>query len=203
MDLSQTGIRLQKSVRGFFPDQYDIMDDDDFSVVDSPGEVIDPSAYDKQRLSLQTYLDSLPYECESVEDMQSRLEDIVEKIFICAKSKNWLVLSTWDGMLQWYLYFASKNKLSSNIVYSWLLMRYPMEKSTRAKLVRLYYELCLLPGVEPRVLRSWADMLSRLLSNKAGLKRKLEVGDLQLPWQPLWRVLQRELWPKSSLEDSS
>ena len=82
-------------------------------------------------------------------------------------------------------------------------MRYPMEKSTRSKLVRLYYELCLLPGVEPKILRSWADMLSRLLSNKAGLKRKLEASDLQLPWQPLWRVLQRELRPKSSVEDSS
>lgn len=82
-------------------------------------------------------------------------------------------------------------------------MRYPMEKVTRAKLVALYYELCLVPGVEPRVLRSWADMLSRLLSNKPGLKRKLEPSDLQLSWQPLWRVLQRELWPKGSLEEPS
>ncbi|KDR84826.1 hypothetical protein GALMADRAFT_233236 [Galerina marginata CBS 339.88] len=162
------------------------MDDDEISVVDSPGEVTETAAYDKQRASLQTYLDSLPYECESVEDMQARLEEIVEKIYICAKAKNWLVLSTWDGMLQ-----------------CWLLMRYPMEKTTRAKLVRLYYELCLVPGVEPRVLRSWADMLSRLLANKPGLKRKLEASDLELPWQPLWRVLQRELWPKSSLEESS
>lgn len=86
---------------------------------------------------------------------------------------------------------------------SWLLMRYPMPKSTRAKLVRLYYELCLVPGVEPRVLRSWADMLSRLLSNKPGLKRKLEVTDLSLPWQPLWRALQKELWPKKRIQDSS
>ncbi|KAF9535499.1 hypothetical protein CPB83DRAFT_841859 [Crepidotus variabilis] len=85
----------------------------------------------------------------------------------------------------------------------WLLMRYPMQKSTRVALVHLYYELCLLPGVEPRVLRSWADMLSRLLSNKPGLKRKLESTDLELPWLPLWRVLQKELWPKSSLDESS
>jgi len=84
-----------------------------------------------------------------------------------------------------------------------MLMRYPMHKTTRAKLVRLYYELCLVPGVEPRVLRSWADMLSRLLANKPGLKRKLESTDLELAWQPLWRVLQKELWPKGSLEDSS
>ena len=82
-------------------------------------------------------------------------------------------------------------------------MRYPMQKSTRAKLVRLYYELCLVPGVEPRVLRSWADMLSRLLANKPGIKPKLDVTDLTLPWKPLWRVLQKELWPKTTLDDST
>ena len=86
---------------------------------------------------------------------------------------------------------------------SWLLMRYPMQKSTRAKLVHLYYELCLVPGIEPRVLRSWADMLSRLLSNKPGVKPKLDATDLSLPWQPLWRVLRKELWPKTTLDDST
>ena len=86
---------------------------------------------------------------------------------------------------------------------SWLLMRYPMQKSTRAKLVRLYYELCLVPGIEPRVLRSWADMLSRLLANKSGMKPKLDATDLALPWKPLWRVLQKELWPKTTLSDST
>ena len=101
-------------------------------------------------------------------------------------------------------YFLRMLRVSSLIInYSWMLMRYPMHKTTRAKLVRLYYELCLVPGVEPRVLRSWADMLSRLLASKPGLKRKLETTDLELPWKPLWRVLQKELWPKNSLEDSS
>lgn len=79
-----------------------IMDDEEMSIGDSVGETPDPTAFDKQRASLQTYLTALPYECESVEEMQSRLEQIVEKIYVCAKSKNWLVLSTWDGMLQWY-----------------------------------------------------------------------------------------------------
>jgi proteasome activator subunit 4 len=78
-----------------------------------------------------------------------------------------------------------------------------MQKSTRAKLVRLYYELCLVPGIEPRVLRSWADMLSRLLANKPGIKPKLDATDLSLPWKPLWRILQKELWPKSTLDDST
>lgn len=82
-------------------------------------------------------------------------------------------------------------------------MRYPMPKSTRAKLVSLYYELCLVPGLEPRVIRSWADMLSRLLSNKSGSKRNLQAEDLQLDWKPMWDALQKELWPKGRLQDSS
>ena len=82
-------------------------------------------------------------------------------------------------------------------------MRYPMPKTTRAKLTRLYYELCLVPGIEPRVMRSWADMLSRLICNKPDSRRKLDATDLQLPWRPLWRVLQKELWPKKRMHDSS
>jgi proteasome activator subunit 4 len=59
------------------------------------------SAYEKQRASLQSYLDSLPYECESVEEMQDKLEVIIGKILICAKTQNWLLLSTWDSILHW------------------------------------------------------------------------------------------------------
>lgn len=81
-------------------------------------------------------------------------------------------------------------------------MRYPMPKTTRAKLARLYYELCLIPGLEPRVIRSWADMLSRLLSAKPDQRRKLEAKDLQLPWRPLWRVIMKELWPKRRLTEA-
>ena len=81
------------------------MEDDDVDIfdIDSTGEPTDQSAMEEQRASLQTYLDSLPYECETVEEMQTRLEEIVQKIYICARTKNWLVLSMWDGMLQWYV----------------------------------------------------------------------------------------------------
>lgn len=162
------------------------MEDDGFSITDTPIESVTLSDYEKQLSSLQTYLSSVPYNTESVELMHQKLEGIVGKIFIFAKSQNWLVLSTWDGLLQ-----------------CWLLMRYPMPKSTRAKLVRLYYELTLVPGVEPRVTRSWTDMLSRLLASKPGSRRKLEASDLQLPWKPLWRALQKEIWPKKRIQDSS
>jgi proteasome activator subunit 4 len=83
--------------------------DDEMSILESPtpgeDDNLSPeqSAFEKQRASLQIYLDSVPYECETIEEMQAKLEDIVGKIMICAEAKNWLLLTTWDGMLQWYV----------------------------------------------------------------------------------------------------
>lgn len=73
-------------------DDLDVLDDDNLSV-DDPLE--------KQRAALQIYLDSVPYECESLDQMQTKLEKIVEKIIICAQSKSWLTITHWDGLLQW------------------------------------------------------------------------------------------------------
>ncbi|KAF5384731.1 hypothetical protein D9757_006213 [Collybiopsis confluens] len=160
--------------------------DDDISLADTPlGDAYDSSSLEAQKKSLQTYLSSVPYECESIESMQAKLEEIVGKMAVCATTQNWNQMTVWDKMLQ-----------------CWMIMRYPMPKTTRAKLVRLYYELCILPGIEARVTRSWADMLSRLLATKAG-KRKLEPSDLQLPWKPLWLALQKELWTKKRVQDTT
>lgn len=161
------------------------MDEDASS--DTVGEVEVMEVDDQSTVpGWQTYVNSLPYQCESYEEMQAKLEEIVGKIYICAKSRNWLQLTTWDGVLQ-----------------CWLLMKYPMAKTCRAKLVRLYYDLSLLPGIEARLVRGWTDMVTRLLANKTGQKRKLEATDLVLPWKPLWRSLQKELWPKNRLYEST
>jgi len=86
-----------------FSDHRADMEDDSMSYLDTPaGDYIDQSSYDKQKSYLETYVNSVPYECESIEYMHQRLEEIVGKIYICAKSQNWLALATWDGMLQWY-----------------------------------------------------------------------------------------------------
>ncbi|KAJ7462735.1 armadillo-type protein [Mycena galericulata] len=115
---------------------------------------------DDDQAAFQSYLDAAPYACESPEEMLSKLEQIISKMHVCIKARNWLVLSTWDGLLE-----------------CWLLMRYPLSKSIRAKLVHLYYELILLPGIDARTCRNWVHMFNRL------------------PWQPLWRIVKKELWP--------
>jgi proteasome activator subunit 4 len=75
--------------------------EDDIPITETSSEAGDLPAYEKQRASLQTYLDSLPYQAETIDEMQQKLEHIVGMIYVCAKSRNWLVLSTWDGMLRW------------------------------------------------------------------------------------------------------
>lgn len=102
-------------------------------------------------------------------------------------------LGCYVGMVNFQPLFHPKYLISP----SWLQLRYPITTSTRAKLVRFYYELCLIPGLDVRVIRSWADIISRLLG-KTG-KRRLESGDLHLPWRPLWQVLYKELFPKKRL----
>jgi proteasome activator subunit 4 len=79
------------------------MDEDILSDTTLTSDSFTPEQTDmeKQLASLKTYVSAVPYECESVEEMQAKLENIVGKIFVCAKAKNWFVLSVWDGLLQW------------------------------------------------------------------------------------------------------
>jgi hypothetical protein len=102
--ISATGVDLKYHLSSSAGSEID-MSDDEISVSDGPGQddslLSEQSVLEKQRAALQVYLNSVPYECESVEEMQTKLEEIVGKIMICAHAKNWLSLTTWDGMLQW------------------------------------------------------------------------------------------------------
>jgi len=77
-------------------------DHDCLSVAETPNEPgdADASTADKHRVLIQTYLSSLPYVCESIDEMQAKLEDIVGKIAVCAHVKDWVSLDAWDNKLQ-------------------------------------------------------------------------------------------------------
>jgi hypothetical protein len=85
----------------FAMEEEDISTAPDSPIIESADLSREQAIIVKQRASLQTYLSSLPYNTESEEDMQARLEFILGRIIICAEAKNWLVLATWDGVLQW------------------------------------------------------------------------------------------------------
>ena len=53
----------------------------------------------------QAYLKSLPYPCETDEQMLANLEFIIGRVAICAETKDFMTLSTWDAVLEWYAPF--------------------------------------------------------------------------------------------------
>lgn len=59
-----------------------------------------------------------------------------------------------------------------------------------------------IPSIEPKYIHLFALSLDRTIVTKLGHKRKLEPEELVLPWQPLWQVLKKEVWP-SKRETSS
>jgi len=97
-DITQVlaSISSSDSFHQVFSSDLNMDDDDDVSTIGSQEQ-----SWVEER-SLQTYLDSIPYEGESIEEMQTKLEFIISRLYIAARAKNWELVTTWDGPLQWY-----------------------------------------------------------------------------------------------------
>ncbi|EJD04282.1 uncharacterized protein FOMMEDRAFT_167503 [Fomitiporia mediterranea MF3/22] len=139
----------------------------------------------RQRAALRTYIDSVPYDCESPEEMEEKLANIVDMIYISAKSDQLDLMRSWDGVLS-----------------TWLLLKYPIVKAKRIKLLQYYYNLCVVPA-DSHLVNERVKMFAALLPHKRDYLASLGVKDLVLDWRPLWRVLKKELWPMKRLMDPS
>ena len=76
----------------------------DLSTPDSPGVATptsheDSVAYDTK--SLDAYLASVPYKCESIPEMHTKLNWIVGRLLVCVKSRDWSNVHTCDSLLHW------------------------------------------------------------------------------------------------------
>lgn len=83
-----------------------------------------------------------------------------------------------------------------------MMLRYPVAKATRIKLVHYYYELCLVPGLEPHLLRERSRIFYHVLPRKRDFLVKIDTSDIVLDWKPLWRLLKKELRPLKRLNDA-
>ncbi|KAH8929547.1 hypothetical protein BT69DRAFT_1292546 [Atractiella rhizophila] len=127
------------------------------------------------------YSDQLPYACESLEEMDARLELIVRRLVECVRAREWEVGWTgWNYRLD-----------------CWMGMKYPLPLPLRTRLAALYYEVCVLPGMDPRLIDGAVNMFISLVESKKRLERK----DLTLPWKPLYDILSLELFPKNRKTD--
>ncbi|KAG8722752.1 hypothetical protein FRC08_010362 [Ceratobasidium sp. 394] len=140
---------------------------------------------DHEITNIEVYRAHLPYATETPEEMKKILESIAARIVICVRAKEWEMLGNWTHRLQ-----------------GWMSLKYPMPRKIRAHLAKLYYGLCILPGVEPNRYQEWADILSQLIYTKPGNKRRLELDELQLDWFSLWERCRYEIWPSQRAVDS-
>ncbi|EPQ28803.1 uncharacterized protein PFL1_03606 [Pseudozyma flocculosa PF-1] len=130
----------------------------------------------ENRKAQMDYPESLPYPCESLDEFDRRLDEIIRRLVDCVRTKDFDV-----GLRRWTYHLKCLMSL-----------KYPMLRQTRARLARLYYELAVLPGLETRLVQLASEVCMSLIENK----RKLDIKDLVLPWRPLYNLLEKELFPK-------
>ncbi|KAG0143125.1 hypothetical protein CROQUDRAFT_673152 [Cronartium quercuum f. sp. fusiforme G11] len=117
----------------------------------------------------------LPYQVESVAEMDEKLETIIKHLIECANGKDFQF-----GFLYW-----------NGLLEDWLELRYPMKRRVRARLGAFYYNLACTPGMETRVTESVIKMAVVLIKSS-----RLDIRELQLEWEPLYQLIETELFPK-------
>jgi len=88
----------------------------------------------------------LPYDVEDEAERQTHLDGIVRNLYIAIEARDFS-----PGALRW-----------SRELRSWLALKFDPPRKTRAKLVRLYYELAMAPGLDPAVSERFASMFMTL-----------------------------------------
>ena len=104
--------------------------------------------YKKSRNRPRTYPYDryLPYETEDDARRQRDLQEILKYLYISVEAGDFT-----PGAIHW-----------TRELRSWLSLKFDPTKEQRAKLVQLYYELCLAPGIEPSVADRFASMFMLL-----------------------------------------
>ncbi|KAG8927367.1 hypothetical protein FRC02_008250 [Tulasnella sp. 418] len=122
----------------------------------------------------KTYAASIPYSIEPNSQMQDLLDFIITRITQTILAKDYE-----PGLLQW----------DSMLAY-WLMLKYPLPKAKRIALAKVYFNLCVIPGMPLSVVSTCAETLQVLTRSK----RKLRVEDLRFDWRPIWEVLEKDLF---------
>ncbi|KAK6533234.1 hypothetical protein TWF281_007383 [Arthrobotrys megalospora] len=133
----------------------------------------------RQRQRTFPYTQYLPYECETEEVRLQNLEEIIKRLYIAVEAGDFA-----PGALHW-----------TRELRSWLQMKFDLPRHTRAKLVKLFYNLALSRGLTLSVSERFASMFMLLTKRKHYLKPG---HDLYLDWYPLYRELKIFILPQET-----
>ncbi|KAK5214463.1 Proteasome activator BLM10 [Exophiala xenobiotica] len=125
------------------------------------------------------YFTSLPYSVEDESTRQRDLGEILKHLYIAIQASDFT-----PGAVHW-----------TRELRSWLSLKFDPSKEDRVKLVKLYYELALAPGIDPSVGERFASMFMLLTKRKHYLRPH---KDLTLDWRPLYRELKVFVLPSES-----
>ncbi|WVR08974.1 hypothetical protein IAU60_006033 [Kwoniella sp. DSM 27419] len=117
---------------------------------------------------------SLPYEVETLAEMDDKLDLICCRMIECIKGRDYGTgFRIWDSALS-----------------IWRSMGYPMKRDIKIKLIFVYYELMFVPGLSSSFIESAGDQFIDLIGD-----RSLTINDFRIPWKPLYEALYYELFP--------
>ena len=125
------------------------------------------------------YFKTLPYAVEDEARRQEDLDEILKRLYIAIQAGDYT-----PGAVHW-----------TRELRSWLSLKFDPTKAQRVKLVKLYYELALAPGIDPSVAERFSSMFMLLTKRKHYLR---PVRDLVLDWRPLWREIKFFVLPNES-----
>ncbi|KAI9851372.1 MAG: hypothetical protein M1838_003835 [Thelocarpon superellum] len=141
----------------------------------------DPDARDLPRIRPRTfpYLRYLPYAVEGEAERQGNLTEILKHLYVAVEAGDFS-----PGAVHW-----------TRELRSWLGLKFDPPRATRVRLVKLYYELALAPGIDPAAAERFASMFMILTKKKHYLRPG---KDLLLDWRPLYKELKFLVLPQES-----
>ncbi|ORY13079.1 hypothetical protein BCR34DRAFT_600197 [Clohesyomyces aquaticus] len=122
------------------------------------------------------YIEYLPYELESPTDREDNLNTCLKHLYIAVSAGDFA-----PGAVHW-----------TRELRGWLSLKFDLPRDTRVKLVKLYYELTLAPGLDYLVAERFASMFMVLTKRKHWMRPG---KDLTLDWRPLFRELKLFVLP--------
>ncbi|CAI6320639.1 unnamed protein product [Periconia digitata] len=125
------------------------------------------------------YFKYLPYETEDQSEREDNLNTCLKHLYIAVSAGDFA-----PGAVHW-----------TREIRGWISLKFDLPRATRVKLVNLYYELALAPGLDYLVAERFASMFMVLTKRKHYLRPG---KDLTLDWRPLFRELKLFVLPSES-----
>ena len=111
-----------------------------------PGENSPEQQNSRNRPRAYPYFKYLPYKLEDDAERQQNLQQILRHLYIAVEAGDFN-----PGAVHW-----------TRELRGWLSLKFDPTREQRIKLVKLYYELALAPGIDPNVAERFASMLMLL-----------------------------------------